>query len=479
MGKATGFLELDRQVESYREVDVRINDYDEIFSGSHNLDLLQEQGSRCMDCGVPFCQSSNGCPIDNLIPEWNDLVYKNEWQEALERLEKTNNFPEFTGRVCPAPCEGSCVLGLNNPAVTIKNIELAIVDKGFEEGWIKPKVIESRSGKNIAIVGSGPAGLAAADELNQMGHSVKVYERSDRIGGLLMYGIPNMKLGKDVVERRVQLLESEGIEFITNVDIGKDLTTKELKETCDAVIFATGATQARDLPAENRDAKGIYPAMDFLTSNTKSLLDSGQPDQSDLSAKGKNVIVIGGGDTGTDCIGTSLRQGAKSIINFELMNRPPEDRSDNNPWPEWPVIFRVDYGHEESSQVFGKDPRHYQLLTKAFIKDTDGNVKGIKTVNVDLIKGKLTEIEGTEKMWDAELVLLSMGFLSPEHYLSDDSEIELDQRGNYLSEHGDYKTSKDGIFSAGDCRRGQSLVVWAINEGRGVASSVNDFLANS
>ena len=479
MGKATGFLELDRQVESYREVDVRINDYDEIFSGSHNLDLLQEQGSRCMDCGVPFCQSSNGCPIDNLIPEWNDLVYKNEWQEALERLEKTNNFPEFTGRVCPAPCEGSCVLGLNNPAVTIKNIELAIVDKGFEEGWIKPKVIESRSGKNIAIVGSGPAGLAAADELNQMGHSVKVYERSDRIGGLLMYGIPNMKLGKDVVERRVKLLESEGIEFITNVDIGKDLTTKELKETCDAVIFATGATQARDLPAENRDAKGIYPAMDFLTSNTKSLLDSGQPDQSDLSAKGKNVIVIGGGDTGTDCIGTSLRQGAKSIINFELMSRPPEDRSDNNPWPEWPVIFRVDYGHEESSQVFGEDPRHYQLLTKAFIKDTDGNVKGIKTVNVDLIKGKLTEIEGTEKTWDAELVLLSMGFLSPEHYLSDDSEIELDQRGNYLSEHGDYKTSKDGIFSAGDCRRGQSLVVWAINEGRGVASSVNDFLANS
>ena len=479
MGKATGFLELDRQVESYREVDVRINDYDEIFSGSHNLNLLQEQGSRCMDCGVPFCQSSNGCPIDNLIPEWNDLVYKNEWQEALERLEKTNNFPEFTGRVCPAPCEGSCVLGLNNPAVTIKNIELAIVDKGFEEGWIKPKVIESRSGKNIAIVGSGPAGLAAADELNQMGHSVKVYERSDRIGGLLMYGIPNMKLGKDVVERRVQLLESEGIEFITNVDIGKDLTTKELKETCDAVIFATGATQARDLPAENRDAKGIYPAMDFLTSNTKSLLDSGQPDQSDLSAKGKNVIVIGGGDTGTDCIGTSLRQGAKSIINFELMSRPPEDRSDNNPWPEWPVIFRVDYGHEESSQVFGEDPRHYQLLTKAFIKDTDGNVKGIKTVNVDLIKGKLTEIEGTEKTWDAELVLLSMGFLSPEHYLSDDSEIELDQRGNYLSEHGDYKTSKDGIFSAGDCRRGQSLVVWAINEGRGVASSVNDFLANS
>ena len=479
MGKATGFLELDREVESYREVDVRINDYDEIFTGSHNLDQLQEQGSRCMDCGVPFCQSSNGCPIDNLIPEWNDLVYKNEWQEALERLEKTNNFPEFTGRVCPAPCEGSCVLGLNNPAVTIKNIELAIIDKGFEEGWIKPRLVESRSGKKVAVVGSGPAGLAAADELNQMGHLVKVYERSDRIGGLLMYGIPNMKLGKDVVDRRVELLSDEGVEFITNVDVGKDITTKELQENFDAVIFATGATKARDLPAENRDAKGIYPAMDFLTSNTKSLLDNGQPDQSDLSADGKNVIVIGGGDTGTDCIGTSLRQGAKSIINFELMSRPPEDRSDNNPWPEWPVIFRVDYGHEESSQVFGKDPRHYQLLTKSFIKDSKGNVKGINTVNVDFIDGKLLEIEGTEKTWDAELVLLSMGFLSPEHYLSDDAEIELDQRGNYLSEHGDYKTSKEGIFSAGDCRRGQSLVVWAINEGRGVASSVDNYLANS
>ena len=479
MGKATGFLELDREVESYREIDVRINDYDEIFTGSHNLDQLQEQGSRCMDCGVPFCQSSNGCPIDNLIPEWNDLVYKNEWQEALERLEKTNNFPEFTGRVCPAPCEGSCVLGLNNPAVTIKNIELAIIDKGFEEGWIKPRLVESRSGKKVAVVGSGPAGLAAADELNQMGHLVKVYERSDRIGGLLMYGIPNMKLGKDVVDRRVELLSDEGVEFITNVDVGKDITTKELQENFDAVIFATGATKARDLPAENRDAKGIYPAMDFLTSNTKSLLDNGRPDQSDLSADGKNVIVIGGGDTGTDCIGTSLRQGAKSIINFELMSRPPEDRSDNNPWPEWPVIFRVDYGHEESSQVFGKDPRHYQLLTKSFIKDSKGNVKGINTINVDFIDGKLLEIEGTEKTWDAELVLLSMGFLSPEHYLSDDAEIELDQRGNYLSEHGDYKTSKEGIFSAGDCRRGQSLVVWAINEGRGVASSVDNYLANS
>ena len=479
MGKATGFLELDRQVESYREVDIRINDYDEIFSGTHNLDQLQEQGSRCMDCGVPFCQSSTGCPIDNLIPEWNDLVYNNEWQEALERLEKTNNFPEFTGRVCPAPCEGSCVLGLNNPAVTIKNIELAIVDKGFEEGWIKPKLIESRTDKKVAVVGSGPAGLAAADELNQMGHSVMVYERSDRIGGLLMYGIPNMKLGKDVVDRRVDLLMQEGIEFRTNTDVGKDISTDELQNNFDAVVFTTGATKARDLPAENRNAKGIYPAMDYLTSNTKSLLDNGIADESQLSAKGKNVIVIGGGDTGTDCIGTSLRQGAKSIINFELMSQPPEHRSDTNPWPEWPVIFRVDYGHEESNKVFGNDPRRYQLLTKAFLKDSNGDVKGIKTINVDFVDGKLTEIDGTEKTWDAELVLLSMGFLSPEHYLSDDANIELDERGNYQSKHGEFNTSRKGVFSAGDCRRGQSLVVWAINEGRGVANSVNSFLLNS
>jgi glutamate synthase (NADPH/NADH) small chain len=479
MGKVTGFLELDREVESYREVDIRINDYDEIFSGTHNLNQLQEQGSRCMDCGVPFCQSATGCPIDNLIPEWNDLVYNNEWQEALERLEKTNNFPEFTGRVCPAPCEGSCVLGLNNPAVTIKNIELAIVDKGFEEGWIKPRLIKSRSGKKVAVVGSGPAGLAAADELNQMGHSVQVYERSDRIGGLLMYGIPNMKLGKDVVDRRVDLLKQEGVEFTTNADVGKDISTDELQDIFDAVIFTTGATKARDLPAENRNAKGIYPAMDYLTSNTKSLLDNGIPDESELSAKGKNVIVIGGGDTGTDCIGTSLRQGAKSIINFELMSQPPEQRSDSNPWPEWPVIFRVDYGHEESNKVFGKDPRRYQLLTKAFIKDSNGHVKGIKTTNVDFVDGKLTEVDGTEKTWDAELVLLSMGFISPEHYLSEDANIELDERGNYQSKHGEFNTSRNGIFSAGDCRRGQSLVVWAINEGRGVANSVNDFLLNS
>jgi len=477
MGKITGFLELDREVESYRDVDIRINDYDEIFSGDHNLNQLQQQGSRCMDCGVPFCQSADGCPIDNLIPEWNDLVYNNEWRNALERLQKTNNFPEFTGRVCPAPCEGSCVLGLTNPAVTIKNIELAIVDKGFDEGWIKVRKVPERSGKKVAVVGSGPAGLAAADELNQMGHSVKVYERSDRIGGLLMYGIPNMKLGKDVVERRINLLREEGIEFITDKDIGQDITTSELKVQFDAIIFTTGATKARDLPAENRDAKGIYPAMDYLTANTKSLLNNGHVDQDEFSATGKDVIVIGGGDTGTDCIGTAVRQGAKSLVNFELMSQPPVHRSDNNPWPQWPTIFRVDYGHEEAASVFGQDPRHYQLLTKAFIKDENGNVSGLKTINVEFENGNLIEIDGSEKTWDAQLVLLSMGFVSPEHYLSEDAKIDLDERGNYKAEHGEYSTSKLGIFTAGDCRRGQSLVVWAINEGRGVAKSVNTYLS--
>jgi len=477
MGKATGFLELDRKVESYRDVDIRINDYDEIFSVDHNLNQLQEQGSRCMDCGVPFCQSLDGCPIDNLIPEWNDLVYNNEWRNALERLEKTNNFPEFTGRVCPAPCEGSCVLGLTDPAVTIKNIELAIVDKGFDEGWIKARKVSERSGKKVAVVGSGPAGLAAADELNQMGHSVKVYERSDRIGGLLMYGIPNMKLGKDVVDRRINLLREEGIEFITDTDIGQDITTTELQAQFDAIVFTTGATKARDLPADNRDAKGIYPAMDYLTANTKSLLDNGHVDQDEFSAKGRDVIVIGGGDTGTDCIGTAIRQGAKSLVNFELMIQPPVDRSENNPWPQWPTIFRVDYGHEEATSVFGQDPRHYQLLTKAFIKDDNGNVSGLKTINVEFEDGKLNEISGTEKTWDAQLVLLSMGFVSPEHYLSEDAKIDLDGRGNYKAEHGEYSTSKLGIFTAGDCRRGQSLVVWAINEGRGVAKSVNTYLS--
>ena len=477
MGKVTGFKEYDRQTEAYRPVSDRINDYGEIFTGSHNEDQLQTQGARCMDCGVPFCQSDNGCPINNLIPEWNDLVYNGQWKTALERLLKTNNFPEFTGRVCPAPCEGSCVLGMNNPAVTIKNIELAIIDKGFEEGWIKPYQVEFRTGKKVAIIGSGPAGLAAADELNKLGHNVVVYERDNRIGGLLMYGIPNMKLGKDLVDRRVDLLRDSGIEFVTNANVGKDILVKDLESDYDAIIFATGATQPRDLPVENRDASGVHFAMEYLKSNTSSYLDSGVGDQSDLSAKDKNVIVIGGGDTGTDCIGTALRQGAKSIVNFELMSRPPNDRAENNPWPLWPYIWRVDYGHEEATEKFGKDPREYQIMTKSFLKDESGKVKGLTTVNVEFVDGKLNEIDGSEKHWDADLVLLSMGFVSPEHYLSDDANIDLDDRGNYKATYGEYVTSKNNIFTAGDCRRGQSLVVWAINEGREVAEKVNNYLS--
>ena len=479
MGKVTGFKEFDRKTEDYRPVELRIKDYGEIFTGTHDVAHLQEQGARCMDCGVPFCQSENGCPVDNLIPEWNDLIYNDKWQAALIRLHKTNNFPEFTGRVCPAPCEGSCVLGMNNPAVTIKNIEQSIVDRGFEEGWVQPNMVEYRTGKKIAVIGSGPAGLATADELNKIGHSVTVFERDDRIGGLLMYGIPNMKLGKDVVDRRVNLLKDSGVEFITNVNVGQDITTATLQKEFDALVFTTGATQARDLPVDNRDANGVHMAMEYLSKNTKSLLDTGHADNSDLSAKDKDEIVIGGGDTGTDCIGTALRQGAKSIVNFELMGKPPEDRADNNPWPLWPLIYRVDYGHAEAAQVFGNDPRQYHLMTKSFIKDDAGNVTGLNTVNVDFKDGQLIEIEGSEKAWKSQLVLLSMGFVSPEHYLSDDAGIELDARGNYQAAYGEYATSQKGIFTAGDCRRGQSLVVWAINEGRGVAKVVDEYLTNA
>ncbi|HIL42867.1 MAG TPA: glutamate synthase subunit beta [Gammaproteobacteria bacterium] len=477
MGKTTGFIEFDRKTEDYRPVKDRINDYGEIFSGTHDIAHLQTQGSRCMDCGVPFCQSDNGCPVDNLIPEWNDLVYNDKWHEALVRLHKTNNFPEFTGRVCPAPCEGSCVLGINNPAVTIKNIEQAIVDNGFEKGWIKPYKVEYRTGKKVAIVGSGPAGLAAADELNKLGHKVTVFEREDRIGGLLMYGIPNMKLGKDIVQRRVKLLADSGIEFITNVDVGKDVHTKQLKVDFDALVFTTGATRARDLPIEGRDALGVHLAMQYLTKNTKSILNTGNADTSELSAKGKDVIVIGGGDTGTDCIGTAIRQGAKSIVNFELMGKPSIERPENNPWPLWPLIYRVDYGHAEAKEVFGDDPRQYNLMTKSFIKDDEGNLTGLKTINVGFVDGNLVEINGTERNWDSQLALLSMGFVSPEHYISEDSNIDIDDRGNYLAEYGNYSTSQSGVFAAGDCRRGQSLIVWAINEGRSVAKKVDEFLS--
>ncbi len=488
MGKPTGFKEFERKTEAYREVTVRLGDYDEIFTGEHDVEQLQTQGARCMDCGVPFCQSDTGCPVDNLIPEWNDLVYTEQWRKALDRLHATNNFPEFTGRVCPAPCEGACVLGINEPAVTIKNIEHAIVDRGFAEGWIKAEVPKFHSGKKVAVVGSGPAGLAAAAQLNRAGHSVTVYERADRIGGLLMYGIPNMKLGKDVVQRRVDLLHAEGVEFVTNADVGGEgenaIDIKNLLKENGAVLLATGSTKARDMEVPGRDLNGIYPAMDFLTANTKSLLDSNLEDGRYISAKDKKVIVIGGGDTGTDCIGTAIRHGCTSIENFELMPQPAAERTEDNPWPLWPLIYRIDYGHQESVERFGRDPRDYCVLTKEFMGNDEGQVTGVKTVEVQWQKGgdgrwNMEEVAGSEKIWPADLIMLSMGFTGPEQYVSDALNLEYDERANYRAAYGQYKTNVEGVFAAGDCRRGQSLVVWGINEGREAAREIDKFLMGS
>ena len=479
MGKVTGFKEFEREVEPYRDASERSLDFKEIYT-DHQPEHLQTQGARCMDCGVPFCQSANGCPVHNLIPEWNDLVYRNRWREALDRLHKTNNFPEFTGRVCPAPCEGACVLGITDPAVTIKNIECSIVDKGFDEGWIVPEIPETRSDKSIAIVGSGPAGLTAAAQLNRAGHTVTVYERADRIGGLLMYGIPNMKLDKHFVDRRVDILRAEGITFVTNADVGGQgdnaVDIKKLVADNDAVLLATGATLARDLNIPGREGDGVHLAMEFLTANTKSLLDSNLEDGNYISATDKKVIVIGGGDTGNDCIGTSIRHNCQSLVNFELLPKPPIDRAPNNPWPLWPRIHRVDYGHAEAGDKFGDDPRVFQVASKEFLRDSDGKLLGIVTVNVD---DKLQEIPGTEKTWEADLVFLSMGFLQPEHYLNEALGMETDGRGNFVADKEKYQTSIPKVYAAADCRRGQDLVVRAINEGREAARAIDIDLMGS
>ena len=500
MGKPTGFKEYPRKGVPYRPTVIRIQDFKEIFTDPDE-DHLGTQGARCMDCGIPFCMSSYGCPINNLIPEWNDLVYQGRWHDALDSLQKTNNFPEFTGRVCPAPCEGACTLGVIQPAVTIKNIENAIIDRAFAEGWIKPSPPQQRTGKRVAIIGSGPAGLAAADQLNRVGHEVTVYERADRIGGLLMYGIPNMKLSKAVVDRRINVLREEGIRFVTNTHVGNKedfpvghmtrimeehgerieyLDPQQLFEKNDATLLATGATVPRDLRLPGRELKGIHFAMDFLTVNTKSLLDSNLSDGNYIDAKDKHVLVIGGGDTGADCIGTSLRHSCSSVVNLELLGRPPERRADDNPWPQWPRIFRLDYSHAECKQKFDQDPREFAVLSKEFVGDGHGNVAGVRTVAIDWSKpdGKspFSEVPGTDNVWQADLVFLSLGFLGPERTVSDMLGITYDDRDNYFAKEGSYTTSVPGLYAAGDCRRGQSLVVWAINEGRGAARAIDEFL---
>jgi NAD(P)H-dependent glutamate synthase small subunit len=488
MGKPTGFMEIARRTVPYADAKKRLQTWDEFLEAADET-LLRQQGARCMDCGVPFCQSETGCPVDNLIPEWNDLVYRGQWREALDRLHKTNNFPEFTGRVCPAPCEGACVLGIHEPPVTIKNLEQTIIDRGFAEGWVVPLPPTQETGKKVAIVGSGPAGLAAAQQLRRVGHEVTVYEREDAIGGLLTYGIPNMKLDKRVVERRLDQMRAEGVKFVTGVEIGKNLSMDRLREENDAVLLAIGATRPRDLPIPGRELRGIHFAMELLTENTRAVVKAssartnGKPGwhtvpedagKAPIHCGGKRVLVIGGGDTGTDCIGTAMRHGCTAIVNFELMERPPADRAANNPWPEWPRIFRVDYGHQEAAAVFGDDPRQFGILTKRFLDDGKGNVKGVETIRVRFVGGKLEEIPGTEETFEADLIFLAMGFLGPESTAVES--LERDARSNVQAEYGRFVTSTEGVFAAGDCRRGQSLVVWAIAEGRGAASAIDEYL---
>jgi glutamate synthase (NADPH/NADH) small chain len=487
MGKPTGFMEFSRELPPELAPLQRIRNWDE-FHLPFDEPKLRSQGARCMDCGTPFCHTgqviagaASGCPINNLIPEWNDLVYRGKWDEALERLHKTNNFPEFTGRVCPAPCEGACVLGIIQPPVTIKNIECAIADRGWENGWIVPHTPAIRTGKKVAVVGSGPAGLACAAQLNHAGHLVTVYERADRIGGLLMYGIPNMKLDKQVVQRRVDLLAKEGVKFVTGCEVGRDQPAGKLLQEYDATVLCGGATKPRDLPVEGRNLKGIHFAMEFLTANTKSLLDSGHKNGGYISAEDKDVIVIGGGDTGTDCVGTSLRHGCRSITQLEILPKPPEARPADNPWPEWPRVFRVDYGQEEAAAIQGEDPRRYRTTVLRFIGDEQGGVKGVRTVLVDWQKdaeGRFmpVNVPGTEQTLPAQLVLLAMGFLGPEDTILDQLEIARDPRTNAKADYGKFATNVKGVFTAGDMRRGQSLVVWAINEGRAAAREVDRHL---
>jgi glutamate synthase (NADPH/NADH) small chain len=482
MGKKTGFMEFTRSLPILSDPKQRIANWDE-FHAPFPVDELQNQGARCMNCGVPFCHVgtisegwTTGCPLHNLIPEWNDLVYRGKWHEAYRLLSLTNNFPEFTGRVCPAPCESSCVLGINEEPVMIKEIEVSIIDRAFEEGWVVPRPPEIRTGKHVAIIGSGPAGLACADELNQHGHNVTVFERDDRIGGLLMYGIPNMKLDKSIVERRVNLLKDEGIAFRTNVSVGHDVSVDDLKRDFDAIVVCCGAPKPRDLYIEGRHLGGIYFAMEFLTQSTKRLLDPSFTPVSQIDVKNKNIIVIGGGDTGTDCVATSIRLRCKSLVQFEVMPKPADKTLNHDGWLSKVRTYQIDYGQHEAASVFGSDPREYSVLTKKFKGDEAGNLDGLETIEVLWENGRMLEIDGTQKFWQADVVFLAMGFVGGEdNAFFDELGITITDR-NTIAVNENKQTSAEKVFAAGDCERGQSLIVWAIADGRKAAAGVHKFL---
>ena len=488
MGKPTGFMEYKREVSKDVKPKDRIKNFKE-FHEHLPKERQQLQGARCMECGVPFCQAgmnvcgmTSGCPLHNLVPEWNDLVYTGNWEQAYNRLKKTNSFPEFTSRVCPALCEAACTCGLIGEPVSTKENEYAIIENAYEMGYADPRPPKVRTGKTVAVVGSGPSGLAVADQLNKRGHSVTVFERSDRVGGLLMYGIPNMKLEKHIVDRKVKVMEAEGVTFVTGVDVGRDKKADKLLKEFDRVVLACGASNPRDINAPGRDAKGIYFAVDFLKANTKSLLDSNFEDKQYIDTKDKNVVIIGGGDTGNDCVGTSIRHGCKSVTQIEMMPKAPDQRAENNPWPEWPKVCKTDYGQEEAIAVFGHDPRIYESTVKEFVKDKNGNLKAVKIVKLTWEKDPETgrrnrkEIPGSEQTLPAEIVLIAAGFLGSQKYVTDAFKVEVNERTNVKTVPGKYETTVKNVFTTGDMHRGQSLVVWAIREGREAARAVDESL---
>ncbi len=470
MGKPTGFMEYEREKTPYRPIEERVQDWKQVMK-PWPVEPLKKQAARCMDCGIPFCHQ--GCPLGNMIPDWNDLVYRDQWADAIKRLHATNNFPEFTGTLCPAPCEGSCVLGINEDPVSIKAVELSIIDKAFENGWIKPEIPEKKTGKKVGIIGSGPAGMAAAQQLARAGHDVTLFERSDRIGGLMRYGIPEFKMEKSRIDRRMEQMEAEGVTFKPNSHIGVDIDANDLKKEFDALILCGGASARRDLPIEGRESKGVYQAMEFLPQANKLCLGDTLPEDEHINAKGKHVIVIGGGDTGADCIGTSHRQGAASVTSLEIMPKPPEHRAEDNPWPQWPFIFRTASAHEEGGE------RVYSVQTKRFISDDAGNLKEIELVTVEMQKedGRISfkEVEGSSQMLKADLVFLAMGFTGAEKAgLVEQMGIELNERTNVIQNN--WMTNVEGVFAAGDMQHGQSLIVWAIAEGRSAAKAVDEYL---